>query len=110
CPLPDQGLLAAEVRHGIRCRLPRRRGGRDACRLRLRTPGPAHRPRRGGRHGAQEAGGLFLMTAYALLARDLGTVDAPRARARVQARAEAPHQAPDTAGSLNVLTCGSVDD
>ena len=36
---------------------------RDARRTRFRAPGPPDRPRRGRRHGAQEAGGILLMSA-----------------------------------------------
>src|SRR5262249_29514016 len=97
-------------------RIRRRRPGKchrgDACLARIGAPGAAHRPRRGWRHGAQEAGGLFLMAALA----EAYVLDAPSKRsarnvlaavAMPEQQAAAPLHLTD---SLHVLTCGSVDD
>ena len=112
--LPHARLLAADGGGAVRCRRSRQRHRGDAVGQRVRAPGPPHRPRRRRRHGAQEAGGLLLMTA---LAEDLaegpaGSAARPR-RARPAPRAAPLHAAapaPVPAGSLHVLTCGSVDD
>ena len=77
--LPHARLLAADGGRRVRRRRSRQRGGRDARGARLRAPGPPHRPRRGRRHGAQEAGGVFLMSALAH-ARDCRGSSAPAAR------------------------------
>ena len=63
--LPHARLLAADGGGRIRRRRSRQRDRGDAVGQRLRAPGAADRPRRGGRHGAQEAGGIFLMSALA---------------------------------------------
>src|SRR6185295_225071 len=138
--LPHAGVLATHGSRPLRRHRPRKRHRGDAVGQCVRAPGPADRPRRHRRHGAQEAGGLLLMPALAeafaespaerlgapapstrLLrsepapesAPEIGPEIAPGIAGRI-APQTAPQVAPGrvavAAGSLHVLTCGSVDD
>ena len=107
--LSHAGLLAADGSHRVRGRRSRQRHRRNAVGQRFRAPGAAHRPRRSRRHGAQEAGGIFLMTALAEVL-DVEERPGPLPRRPSLVRAAATASPQHLAGSLHVLTCGSVDD
>ena len=106
-PLPHARLLAADRGRDVRRRRSRQRGGRDADGAGVRAPGPPDRPRPVGRHGEEEAGGLFLMSAVATLA---SVEDRARPVRRCGRRPGCAQPRQERAVSLNVLTCGSVDD
>src|SRR3546814_935984 len=97
-PVPHARLLSLDRRYREPRSDPSRDYPGDAAYHHLGASGPRHRPRRG-RHGEEEAGGLFLMTLQFF-----GSAD------RMDDNIDAYLEQHQHKSLLRFITCGSVDD